>query len=210
MTRAFTCPSCGAPNTFQSSASVLGVCSYCRATILRRDIDLENLGRMAELQQDGSPLQLKAEGSYRSVHFSVVGRIQIRYEQGLWNEWYLLLDDNRAGWLGEAQGTYAVSFLTTVTEPIPAFDALRPGLRLTLAGRPFQVTDVERATCVAGEGELPVVVGGGYPAPVADLAGSGAAFATIDYSEERPLVFIGEYVEFDDLHLSGLRHFDGW
>ncbi len=210
MKKTFNCPSCGAPNTFQSSVSVLAVCAYCRATILRRDLDLENLGRMADLQEDSSPLQLKAEGRYRSVHFSVVGRIQLRYERGLWNEWYLLFDDNRAGWLGEAQGTFAVSFVAAVKEPIPAFDALRPGQAVALGGRRFTVTNVERATCVAGEGELPFVVGGGYPAPVADLAGGGPAFATLDYSEDHPLVFVGEYVEFDDLHLSGLRHFDGW
>ena len=35
-------------------------------------------------------------------------------------------------------------------------------------------------------------------------------FATIDYSETPPLVFIGEYMEFDDLHFSNLRQFDGW
>ncbi len=46
--------------------------------------------------------------------------------------------------------------------------------------------------------------------PVADLQGDDSSFATLDYSEEPPLVFLGEYVEFDALQLSGLREFDGW
>jgi len=72
------------------------------------------------------------------------------------------------------------------------------------------VQNLESARCIAGEGELPFRVGAGYDAPVADLIGEKNAFATIDYSEEQPLVFIGEYMEFDDLHFSNLRQFDGW
>ncbi|MEI6668510.1 MAG: DUF4178 domain-containing protein [Acidobacteriota bacterium] len=210
MSRGFACPTCGAPNAFQSSISILAICAYCRSTILRKDLHVENLGQMAELQTDGSPFQLGVQGWYQSVHFTTVGRIQLRYSHGLWNEWHLWFDDAKSGWLGEAQGTLAVSFATPVTEPIPAFDALQPGQALTLKGRTYKVTDSERGTCVAGEGELPFVIGGGYEAPVADLTGPDALFATLDYSEDPPLVFLGAYVDFDTLRLSGLRQIDGW
>ena len=111
------CPSCGAPVQFQSAASILAICEYCKSTLVRHDLNLEDIGKMAQLQTDGSPLQLRAEGKYRGVHFGVVGRIQLRFERGLWNEWHLLFDDMRSGWLGEAQGTYAVSFVTTIGSP---------------------------------------------------------------------------------------------
>ena len=208
--RTTNCPSCGAKIVFQSAASILAVCDYCKSTLVRRDLDVENVGKMAELQQDGSPLQLHAEGKYRQVHFAVVGRIQLRYEQGLWNEWYLLFDDMRRGWLGEAQGTYAVSFLTELPEKPPAFQELKVGQQLTLGGKLFEVRDLQSALCIGGEGELPFQVGPGYEVPAADLVGNENTFATIDYSEEEPLVFMGEYVEFDQLQLSGLTEFDGW
>ena len=76
--------------------------------------------------------------------------------------------------------------------------------------RPFELVDIQNARCIAGEGELPFRVGAGYEAPVADLQGSGRTFATIDYSETPPLVFVGQYAEFDDLALTGLRELDGW
>ena len=44
----------------------------------------------------------------------------------------------------------------------------------------------------------------------ADLRTSGGAFGTLDYSENPPLLFLGEWVEFDDLHLKNLRQFEGW
>ena len=204
------CPSCGAPVRFQSAASILAVCEYCQSTLVRHDLNLEDVGKMAQLQTDGSPLQLRVEGRYRRVHFGVVGRIQLRFGHGLWNEWHLLFDDMRSGWLGEAQGTYAVSFVKTIGEPVPAFAGLQAGQRHKLDGRSFEVRDIQNALCIGGEGELPFRVGAGYEAPVADLQGDNSSFATLDYSEEPPLVFLGEYVEFDALQLSGLREFDGW
>jgi len=210
MKREVHCPSCGAPVVFQSVASVMAVCQYCSSTLVRHDLDLENIGKMAQLQADGSPLQLRAEGRYQGDSFTVVGRIQLRFEKGLWNEWHLLFDDQRSGWLGESAGIYVVSFLTEVGEKIPQFETLQPGESVTLKKASYEVTNVEKAFCIGGEGELPFQIGPGYEAPVADLAGPGKQFATLDYSEEPPLVYMGEYVEFEELHFSGLREIDGW
>ena len=210
MSVAATCPSCGAKVVFQASTSAVAICEYCKSTLVRHDVDLENVGTMADLTADGSPLQLGSTGRYGGVHFAVVGRIQYRFEQGLWNEWYLLFDDMRGGWLGEARGNYAVSFFSEAREPVPPFAELEAGKMIRLGGLVYQVEDVQSAHCIAGEGELPFRVGAGYDAPVADLQVPGRKFETLDYSEEKPLVFLGEYVEFTELGLANLRAFDGW
>ena len=199
------CPSCGATITFQSAVSILTICQYCKSTLIRHDLELENIGKMAELLPDPSPIQLGTEGVYRKARFTVVGRIQLRYGQGLWNEWYLLFDNQRGSWLGETLGNYAVTFLIQPPEPLPPFSELRAGRNVTLKGRAFQVTNIETARCIAGEGELPIRVGAGYDAPVVDLQAAGNVFATLDYSENPPLVFVGEQVRFDDLKLTRLR-----
>jgi len=204
------CPSCGAKVVFRSSASVVAVCEYCKSTLVRHDLNLEDLGKMADLKADGSPLQLGSAGTFQRVHFAVVGRIQYRFAAGLWSEWHLVFDDMRNGWLGEARGDYALSFTAKVPDVIPPFATLRAGQALAIGGRSFEVIDVENARTIAAEGELPFAVRGGYEAPVADLHGDGRAFATLDYSEEVPLVFIGQYVEFEELALTGLRELDGW
>lgn len=202
------CPSCGAPVVFKSSASFHGVCEFCRSTLVRHGGDLENLGRMADLLEDASPLRLGSEGRYRGVHFAVIGRIQLRYASGIWNEWHLLFDDQRSGWLSDAGGEYLISFLTPPGAALPGFAALTPNEELKLAGRDFVVTNLEEAMCIAGEGELPFAFGSGYPAQLADLRasdGAEAGFASIDYSETPPLVFIGEALPFADFHFSNLR-----
>ena len=87
------CPSCGARVAFQSKFSILAVCEHCNSTLVRHDINIEDIGKMAELQVDGSPLQLGVRGEYKGVSFSVIGRIQLRFERGIWNEWHLMFND---------------------------------------------------------------------------------------------------------------------
>ncbi|HEU4371105.1 MAG TPA: DUF4178 domain-containing protein [Methylomirabilota bacterium] len=203
------CPSCGAPITFASAQSLLAVCGHCRTTLIRRDLAVEQVGVMAALLEDATPLRLGTEGVWRGSHFAVVGRVQVRWDGGCWNEWYCVFDDGRTGWLGEAAGEYAVSFPATVPEPLPAWESLQPGGRVTLGGTAYEVTDVREAEVVGGEGELPFRVGAGWKTAAADLRTAGAGFATLDYSDDAPQLYIGEIVDLATLCLSGLREPEG-
>lgn len=198
------CPSCGAQVPFRSAASVLAVCEYCQSTLIRHDLELENVGKMATLLEDASPLQLGAEGRYHGGHFAIIGRIQLQYAQGLWNEWFVLFDNQRTGWLSEASGSFVFTFPTAITRPVPAFAEVRLGQQVTLLNQEFSVTNIETAHCIAGEGELPFKVGAGYPAPVVDLA-SATHFASLDYSDDQPQLYLGEEVELAALALTGLK-----
>lgn len=205
----FNCPSCGAKVPFRSKASLVAVCPHCRSQVLRDELDLKDLGRVADLHEDGSVVQLGARGSYKGVAFSVVGRLQMRFPDGYWNEWHLSYADGRAGWLGEAAGTYAVSF-PAKEEALPPFDTLRVGGVVKLGGLPYEVHDLRHAAYLSAEGELPFQPPLGEEAPLADLRGEGSRFATLDYSEAAPLAFLGEYAPFPALKLDGLKAVEGW
>lgn len=198
------CPSCGALVQFRAPGSVLAVCEYCRSTLVRQDVAITDIGKMAELVDDNSPIQLLTEGKYRGTHFTVIGRLQLTYDQGYWNEWYILFDDQTTAWLAEAMGEYLVTHKATTTQSIPDFSRFYPGQILKLNGRAFTVTDIEKARCVAGQGELPFVVGAGYELPTVDLR-SDQHYATLDFSETPPVFFVGESVTRDDLRLNNLR-----
>ena len=202
------CPSCGAPVKFQSAASVFAVCGYCTSTLLRRGVEVESIGKMAALMDDPTRLQIGSEGIYKGVHFGVIGRIQLRYDAGLWNEWHIMFDDQRTGWLSQAAGETYVSFEQAFALAPPPFAGINPDDRIDLGGRFYEVTDIESATCIAGAGELPFKVGPGFAAPVVDLR-LDEAFATIDYSDVAdggtPRVYVGEHVDLQVLRLSNLR-----
>jgi ribosomal protein S27E len=189
---------------FRAGASIVAICEFCRSTLVKEGAKLEDIGKMAEVIEDASPLQLGTEGRYKGVHFALVGRIQYRYASGAWNEWYLLFDDQRTGWLSDAMGTYLVTFLRRPRE-LPALDALQPGREVRLDGKPFTVGNVERAQVIAGQGELPFKVGAGWEGVFVDLRGDDGAFATIDYSETPPLLFAGTELPFESFRFQNLR-----
>lgn len=190
--------------------TLLAVCSYCRCLLLRKDLDIENLGKVAQLMADGSPVQLGVEGKYKGALFTVIGRVQMRYPEGFWNEWHLCFTDGRFGWLGEAQGVYAVSFKTEPPSPLPAIDRLVVGAEVGLGDEAYTVRDKREGEYASGEGELPFRAPFGEKALFVDLSGPGQKFASIDCSEESPLLFLGEYVPFDRLEFTGLKRIEGW
>ena len=103
------CPSCGAGIGFRSERAPYAVCTSCQTMVVRKNLDIEALGKVAECQPDGSPISVGTQGGYQSKAFQVIGRIQLAYEGGYWNEWYLQFSDNSNGWLGEALGQYFIS-----------------------------------------------------------------------------------------------------
>jgi len=202
------CPSCGAQVVFKSSASVMAVCEYCQTTVLRDDNTIREQGKMSAVLEDFSPLQLHSQGMLDGVAFTLVGRIQLKYPDGLWNEWYLQFDDGTNGWLSDASGLYVVTRQTGVLEDAPTFDALTINQLVAYKSVTYRVTDHRTATCTGGEGELPMVVGQGWQASVADLRFQ-ARFMTLDYSDGYPpQVYEGRAATLTGLKMQLLRDAD--
>ncbi len=207
--RNVACPSCGAPVRFRGATSIVAVCPFCKSTLVRDGVKLENIGKQAELLEDHSPIRIGADGRHRGVGFSVVGRIQYRYGAGLWNEWHVLFPGGKSAWLSDANREYTITYLIP-PQPLPAFEAMKPGQQLVVQGDKwyagsYTVMNVDAGEVVAGEGELPFRFTSGWKANVVDLRGDGARFATIDHSETPPHLYVGEKLPFDTFGFSGLR-----
>ena len=83
------CPACGAPVEFKSGQSIVVICSICRSAIARTDRELKDLGKVAELVETGSPLDVGLRGKWKDVPFELTGRAQLGHEMGgRWDEWY--------------------------------------------------------------------------------------------------------------------------
>jgi hypothetical protein len=208
--RTATCPNCGAAVVFLWSGAVQTTCEYCRSVLVRHDVELERVGVAGDVPPDSSPVQRGTVGTWRGRGFTVVGRIVYEYERGGWNEWHLHFTDGGSGWLSDAQLEWAVTELVTPTPELPHDFQLAPGRPLDIAGERFTVTSVTAARYVTVEGELPFEYWDKSRVNFVDLRTPTARFATLDYSEEPPLLFVGEFVDFEALGLQGLREFEGW
>ncbi len=204
-----SCPNCGAKIIFKWSSSVQTVCEYCKSVLVRSDVDLTKVGQVADLPPDISPIQLNTEGIYRNKAFVVIGRILYEYEQGGWNEWHLMMNDGTSGWLSDAQAEYAVSFAAK-GQALPKESQLEVGQQFSWSGENYTLSVITAAHFRGVQGELPFQYWDKDEVVFADLRTSSRKFATLDYSDEEPSLYLGELVEFDDLKLKNLRQFEGW
>src|SRR5699024_2188291 len=122
-----------------SAQSTHAVCSFCRSTVVRSGDTLSRVGRMAELFEDHSPLQLMAGGRWQGKGFTLVGRLQYRGESGTWTEWIALFDDNSVGALSEDNGAYVFSLPAATQRAIPQASQFRVGATTAIDGKPFSV-----------------------------------------------------------------------
>jgi hypothetical protein len=205
------CPSCGAPVELRWAQAVQTTCPYCRSVLVRHDADLEKVGTVAELPSLPSPIQLGTEGQWKGASFVVVGRIVYEYDRGGWSEWHFVTNEGKSGWLSDAQLEYAVTFLADPKNDVPKQPGGKMrGRRITVAGKTLEVTTVTKARYLGVEGELPFEYWDKKDATFMDLRGIDGSFATVDYTESPPLLFLGELADFDALELRNVVQFEGW
>lgn len=215
-----SCPSCGAPVELASSASSFAVCGFCHSGLSRDGDVLQRIGAMSQVLEDYSPIQLGASGVWDGQAFTVVGRIQMTYPGGFWNEWHLFYPDGSSGWLSDASGQYAVltpvrsaedaASSSTHGKPLaapldlPRYEALAPGRSVPLLGQTFVVSDRREAQCTGAQGELPFAVSERWTGRVADLRQANQLL-TLDYSDGEPVLYKGTAVALPDLKMQLLR-----
>jgi DNA-directed RNA polymerase subunit RPC12/RpoP len=197
-----SCPSCGAQVVFQLGNTLLKVCDHCGVAVARKGADLENYGKVAALIPTRSVLALGLDGGYEGApRFTLVGRLQLDYGSGGWDEWLMAFSDGTWAWLSESQGRFHY-MAPAALPPLPAFDRVKVGQAYDLgpAGS-FVATEVRKARFAAAQGELPFDVVPGSELHFVDLSGPGGQFATADYGagSAAEAVYVGREVTLPDL-----------
>ena len=185
----------------------MAVCSYCRSILVRDGDALRRMGQSAELFEDHSPLQLGVTGHYQGEGFALVGRLQMGYDGGVWNEWNALFDNGRSGWLSEDNGAYVLGFdAATSGQPID-FDwtHAQPGQSVRIDGREWSVASVLSAGVKAAQGELAFLPDLKRRLTVVELRNPLGEVLTLDTHDDPPKRSVGRSVELSQLALTGLR-----
>ena len=177
------CPGCGAPIKFGIGSSMAKVCDTCRTTVVRSDRGFQDLGKVAALADTPSAIAVGDQGTLAGRPFEVLGRVQLDYGLGPWDEYYVALDYGKDwGWLAYAQGRWYVTSLVPNLSAPPR-EELRVDRDYILAIGPFTIAESRSATIVSAEGELPNPVKAGTVRIYADAYGPKGAFATFDYDD---------------------------
>ena len=105
---------------------------------------------------------------------------------------------------------WAISFHSTKVEQFPEENHLMVGAAHTADGVEYQVTARTRASYRGVEGDLPFAYWNKEQVLFVDFRTQDNRFATLDFSETPAILFLGQFVDFDELHLKNLRQFEGW
>ena len=203
------CPGCGAPVEFRSAQSTHAVCPYCQSTVVRDGEVLARVGKMAELFDDHSPLQLMASGRFTAggvdQPFTLIGRLQYKSSNGVWTEWNAILNDGTTASLSEDNGAYVFSRPLDVQRVLPAAEQFRVGMTTAINGKPYSVAYTGQAQLISAQGELPKLPPLGQPFDMVELRSADGEVVSIDYGHKPPNVERGRAVLLDDLQLTGLK-----
>ena len=214
MSTTFACPSCGAELVFQSSISLLATCSFCQSMVVRRDMNLENLGKNSAVVEDMSVVQLGTRGIYRKNAFQVLGRVQMTWDGGYWNEWFVYFENGSSAWLAEAQGSLMMTFPDPRFKKFPRQEDLVLNGALQMSNlHYYYIKDLREATVTSTMGEIPQLQKPGDERFLADLSSEEGGFATLDYDlagRQDPVCYLGTWETIQSLQLTDLREFEGW
>ena len=103
----------------------------------------------------------------------------------------------------------AISFRVSAPQ-LPPPEQATLGRTFVWNGIRFVVTSRTLAHYAGVEGELPFEYWDKTDVTFVDLRSERQDFATLDYSDDTPALYIGQSVDFDALRLRNVRKFEGW
>ena len=121
-----------------------------------------------------------------------------------------MLDGGTDGWLSDAQNELAVSFRVERPRASDARRRRRSAQSFVWNGTPFTVVSRTLAHYAGVEGELPFEYWDKTDVTFVDLRSERQDFATLDYSDETPVLYIGRRWTSTTLRLRNVRTFEGW
>lgn len=154
MSPSLQCPNCGGPLPLSCRFVRVVTCSYCSTLNEVTSDGVQMAGTSARLTPLPTRFFVGAMGELAGERFQVLGRVRYSYDEGTWDEWYLLLSNGEPAWLEEDEGELTLSRMEPLDEVVPAFDQIRVGQQLTVQGVSFRVTERCRATVLGCEGQL--------------------------------------------------------
>jgi len=207
------CPACGAPAENVNRFAAMAVCEYCGAGFNFDDDTINAMGKMAIMVESSSPLYLGATGTIKERRFTIAGRLRYRYPDGFWDEWCLNFEDSQApGWLSESEGEFSLRKEVEKADNIPAFNNINTGDHFIINQNRVSVDEKNNASLEGAEGSIPFVISKDTTFKYIE-ASAGEITITIEYAEDGPEVYIGQWVDESDIILDNPREEydeDGW
>ncbi len=189
------CPSCGAAVPVRIRLIKLAVCEHCNSTLFLQDDAVIHVGKKSMLTDIPSIIKVGGQYKYRNTTFEAVGRIQFDYGNGLWDEWWVMVNNGEGKWLSVDEGDIVMEVPFKLRGGIADFSEIQIGQKLKLDGKSLTVTEKDRATCVGMQGQLPEPMFPGKLHHYIHLTGAKGIHYTLEYCKGQIKAFKGVWID---------------
>ena len=189
------CPSCGAAAPPLLKHSKLAVCSFCNSTLFVNDAQVQAAGEKSVLTEIPSILVMGRRFALGKWMFEPIGRIRYEYGDadnsggGYWDEWWVLLSDGKTRWISNDEGEYVIENSVVLQGDPPPYEDYEIGKELILFKQKLRVTELNTATCIGIEGQIPEVIKAGDTYRYAHLEGAKGLLVTAEYDADEVATF---------------------
>lgn len=210
------CPSCGAAIPVRGLSAPYTTCSHCQSLILRHGQTVEEIGKVAVVPEDVSPVRIGTRFHVGGTDYVVAGRVRWGWSGGSWNEWLLVSAEGQARWLGEAMGMYMLTAERPDVMSLPLGrrfaegGELVAGQTIVVDGAEYAVSDVKQAECLGGEGDLPFPPRAGWSMTNVDFRAPGGEALSLQRDAQGATAWLGTWHELADLAPRALGEIEGW
>lgn len=210
------CPSCGAQVPVRGPSLPYGTCPYCQTLILREGLRVEDIGKVAVLPYDVSPIQLGTMLVADGRGMTVVGRVRWAWSGGSWNEWLAIAETGAQFWLAEAAGMFMLTaeWPQLLDQPkvrdFARGEVIAPGDVVEVEGRKLFAIDIKQVECLGSEGDLPIPTAIGTRMTSVDFRSASGEVLSLQRDERGTTAWFGDSWDLLSLKPGNLRELEGW
>ena len=200
MTRSIPCPECDSAIEVGSIAVTTTTCPSCESRVVVNGQAAEARNKMALLAQLPSCLAVGWPAECQGKLLMVHGRVQYRYEAGIWDEWFVKFTDHTHGWITQDEGRYILQTeVRDVDVDIEAIKKMNAGDVVTIGDHDMHIKEIGFATMVGMQGELPFHVDPDEIMHYIELTDLDRMVSIEIFRDGSHLIFDGQYLKAGEL-----------
>jgi hypothetical protein len=196
MSRSRECPTCGGSVSFADTDVKTVYCDYCGQPLLVLPSGFDARGGRAQLAETPTKVHIGDRVSIHSTEYDVIGRAQYRFEDGLFDQFYLVGQTD--AWLEQDEGEFRLFTAIVPVDVVQDWDDLGVGENVAVAGGTFYTMEFGEGSVVGGAGSLPMPLIPGDPFYYVDGTWNGGA-ACLKYSSAGAFLLTGRSLASTDI-----------
>jgi len=203
-----TCPHCGSEITLRSALAKLIQCNHCASTVLVEPAGVRLSNIKSTIQSKLSLIKQGGNFTWKHQQFQPQGFIQLKYDEGFRQEWWVLDNNENSYWLSEEDESFFLlqdaKISDEMLKDIPPWLTLQVNKQIQLVGKSWLVTEKRTQHYYGFEGELPYIPDQKETINTTYLTGENAESLVLIFENNKPRIRQGYWLDPFEINVQGI------